>query len=315
MKNKKVLVTGGLGFIGSHLVEKLSHDNQVIIVDDQSTGKMANIEEFDQDNISIVLGDINQIDLVNTMDGCDYVFHHAALASVPASVDNPLLCNKVNVTGTLKVLVAARDANVQKVVFASSSAVYGDNENLPLSEDILLNPLSPYASSKASGEMYCKNFTDLFDLSTISLRYFNVFGPRQDPNSQYAAVIPKFIDAYIHNEKPVIFGDGKQTRDFIYVKDVVNANIIAAESNITGVYNIASGEVISINQLIELIEDIVGEELDVKYEDPRNGDIKHSTADISKAKSSGLIKKHDLKSNLEETVVWFNETINYFNRK
>jgi UDP-glucose 4-epimerase len=307
MKTKKVAVTGGLGFIGSHLVEELSKENEVVVIDNESTGKLKNIKHIDLDNISLVLGDISQIDLINTLEGCEYVFHHAALASVPASIDNPILCNKINVTGTLKVLIAARDVNIQKVVFASSSAVYGDNKEYPLSENSLIKPLSPYASSKAMGEMYCQNFADIYDLSTISLRYFNVFGPRQDPYSQYAAVIPKFIESYLHNQNPVIYGDGEQTRDFIFVKDVVKANIRAAESQATGYYNIASGNAISINQLVEMVEEVVGEEIGPHYADPRIGDIKHSYADISLAKSFNLIHSGNFNSDLQETFEWFQE--------
>jgi UDP-N-acetylglucosamine/UDP-N-acetyl-alpha-D-glucosaminouronate 4-epimerase len=207
MKNKKVVVTGGLGFIGSHLVEALCKENEVIIVDNESTGRLENIKHLELDHISLDLGDITQIDLTNTFAGCDYVFHHAALASVPASVADPIHCNLVNVTGTLKVLLAARDAEIQKVIFASSSAVYGDNEDLPQTEKTPLRPLSPYAVSKVAGEMYCQNFTDIYGLPTTSLRYFNVFGPRQDPNSQYAAVIPKFIEALHGIQQPIIYGD------------------------------------------------------------------------------------------------------------
>ena len=302
MKNKKVVVTGGLGFIGSHLVETLCKENEVIIIDNESTGKLENIKHLELDNISLDLGDITQIDLKNTFEGCDYVFHHAALASVPASVADPIHCNLVNVTGTLKVLLAARDAEVQKVIFASSSAVYGDNEELLIHENAPLKPTSPYSVSKIAGEMYCQNFTDIYGLSTISLRYFNVFGPRQDPNSQYAAVIPKFIEALHNDEQPIIYGDGEQTRDFIYVKDVVRANILAAESDVTGVFNVASGKSITINQLMQIIVQVMGKDLNPLYAESRPGDIKHSSADITQAKSFGFSNPSKFNEGLMETI-------------
>jgi UDP-glucose 4-epimerase len=310
MKNKKVVVTGGLGFIGSHLVEALCQENEVIIVDDETTGGLENIKHLELDNISLDLGDITHIDLKNTFDGCDYVFHHAALASVPASVADPIHCNLVNVTGTLKILLAARDAEVQKVIFASSSAVYGDNIDLPIHENAGLKPTSPYAVSKIAGELYCQNFTDIYGLPTISLRYFNVFGPRQDPNSQYAAVIPKFIDAILHDSPPVIYGDGEQTRDFIYVKDVVGANILGAESDVTGVFNIASGRSITINQLFKIMAKIMEKDLNPLYAESRPGDIKHSLADINQAKSFGFRFHSNFNTGLRETVNCFTGNIN-----
>ena len=302
MKNKKVVVTGGLGFIGSHLVEELCEKNEVVIVDNESTGKLENIKHLELENISLDLGDITQIDLKNTFDGCDYVFHHAALASVPASVADPLLCNRVNITGILKVLLAARDTEVKKVIFASSSAVYGNNEDLPLSERAPVRPLSPYAISKVAGEMYCQNFTDIYGLPTACLRYFNVFGPRQDPNSQYAAVIPKFIEAILTDKQPIIYGDGDQTRDFIYVKDVVHANVLAAESDVNGIFNIASGRTISINELFHIISEIMRKDLNPLYSEPRPGDIKNSFADITQAKSFGFRLHTNFNDGLRETV-------------
>ncbi len=305
MKNKKVVVTGGLGFIGSHIVEKLSEDNLVIVIDDQSTGTIDNIKDFNLSKIDTTLGDITAIDLEEIFDGCDYVFHQAAVTSVPKSVDDPLSANEVNITGTLRVLEAAKNAGVKKVVFASSSAVYGDAESLPLSEDNPINPLSPYAATKAAGELYCNVFTEIYGLPAISLRYFNVFGPRQDPNSQYAAVIPIFIDKILKNERPVIYGDGEQSRDFVSVKHVVAANIKAAESKLTGTFNIGLGKSTTINQLFEMINEIVGKNLRPIHEKERSGDIKHSVADISKAKSFGYCPKADFKEELAETVEWF----------
>jgi UDP-glucose 4-epimerase len=305
MKNKKVVVTGGLGFIGSHLVEKLSEDNLVIVIDDQSTGTVDNIKDFNLSKIDTTLGNITSIDLEYIFDGCDYVFHHAAIASVPKSVDNPINSNEVNITGTLKVLEAAKNADVKKLVFASSSAVYGDAESLPLSEDNPINPLSPYAVTKATGELYCNVFSQIYGLPTVSFRYFNVFGPRQDLNSQYAAVIPIFIDKMLKNESPVIYGDGKQSRDFVSVKHVVTANIMAAESKECGVFNIGLGKSTTINQLVEMINEILGKDIKPVYEKERSGDIKHSVADISKAKSFGYEPPADFKEELAETVEWF----------
>lgn len=305
MKNKKVAVTGGLGFIGSHLVEKLCQENEVVIVDNESSGSIKNIKHLELDNISLDLGDITQIDLKKTFEDCDYVFHHAAMASVPASVADPLQCNLVNVTGTLKVLLAARENEVQKVVFASSSAVYGDNTNFPLSEDTPIKSISPYALSKATGEMYCQLFTDIYDLPTISLRYFNVFGPRQDPNSAYAAVIPHFINAILNDERPVIYGDGEQSRDFIYVKHVVDANLKASQSDQTGAFNISIGNSITIKELVAIINEVVGKDITPIYDNPRPGDIKHSLADVTRAKSFGFSPKSNFTRELKEIVNWF----------
>lgn len=309
IKNKKVVVTGGLGFIGSHLVEKLSEDNLVIVIDDQSTGTVDNIKDFNLSKIDTTLGDITSINLEELFDGCDYVFHLAAVTSVPKSVDDPLNSNEVNITGTLRVLEAARDANVKKVIFSSSSAVYGDTESLPLSEDNPIKPLSPYAVTKATGELYCNVFSEIYELPTISLRYFNVFGPRQDPNSQYAAVIPIFMDKMLKNESPIIYGDGEQSRDFVSVKHVVAANIMAAESELTGAFNIGLGKSTTINQLVEIINDVLGKNIIPSYENERPGDIKHSVADISKAKSFGYDPKADFKEELTETVEWFKEVL------
>ncbi|MEN6552502.1 MAG: SDR family oxidoreductase [Methanobacterium sp.] len=309
MKNKKVVVTGGLGFIGSHLVEKLSEDNLVVIIDDQSTGNIENIKHFNISKIDTTLGDITSINLEEIFDGADYVFHEAAVTSVQKSVDDPFISNKVNITGTLKVLEAAKNTDVKKVVLASSSAVYGDTESLPLSEDDPVNPLSPYAVGKTTGELYCNVFSEIYGLPTISLRYFNVFGPRQDPKSQYAAVIPIFIDKILKNESPIIYGDGEQSRDFVSVKHVVAANIMAAESKLTGAFNIGLGKSTTINQLFLMIKEIIGIDIQPLYEKERPGDIKYSLADISKAKSLGYDPKADFKEELKETVEWFKKVL------
>lgn len=305
MRNKKVVVTGGLGFIGSHIVERLNNDNEVFIVDDQSSGKIENIKDLDFTKIDTTLGSITSINLEEIFEGGDYLFHLAADTSVPQSVDNPLHCNEINITGTLRVLEAAKNVGIKKVVFSSSSAVYGETESLPISEDTPLNPLSPYAVSKAAGELYCNVFSEIYDLPTVALRYFNVFGPRQDPDSQYAAVIPNFIEKMIKNERPVIYGDGEQTRDFISVKQVVEANILAAESKETGVFNIGLGKSTSVSQLFEMIKEILEKDIEPVYEKERAGDIKHSVADVSKAKSFGFDPDDDFKDDLKETIDWF----------
>ena len=309
MKNKKIVITGGLGFIGSHLVEKLSEDNLVVVIDDQSTGKVENIKHLNLSKIDTTLGDITSIDLDEIFDDTDYVFHEAAVTSVQKSVDDPINSNEVNITGTLKVLEAAKNTDVKKVVLASSSAVYGETESLPLSEDNPVNPLSPYAVGKTTGELYCNVFSEIYGLPTVSLRYFNVFGPRQDPNSQYAAVIPIFIDKILKNESPIIYGDGEQSRDFVSVKHVVAANIMAAESKLTGAFNIGLGKSTTINQLVEMINEIIGKDVKPVYEKERPGDIKYSLADISKAKALGYDPKADFKEELTETVEWFRKIL------
>ena len=309
MKNKKIVITGGLGFIGSHLVEKLSEDNLVVVIDDQSTGKVENIKHLNLSKIDTTLGDITSIDLDEIFDGTDYVFHEAAVTSVQKSVDDPINSNEVNITGTLKVLEAAKNTDVKKVVLASSSAVYGETESLPLSEDNPVNPLSPYAVGKTTGELYCNVFSEIYGLPTVSLRYFNVFGPRQDPNSQYAAVIPIFIDKILKNESPIIYGDGEQSRDFVSVKHVIAANIMAAESKLTGAFNIGLGKSTTINQLVEMINEIIGKDVKPVYEKERPGDIKYSLADISKAKALGYDPKADFKEELTETVEWFRKIL------
>lgn len=305
MKGQNIIITGGLGFIGSNLVSELIKDNQVTIIDDLTSGKLENIAHLDQDNIKLIKGSITELELLEIFKDIDYVFHEAALISVPESVENPLSYNKVNVEGTLKVLIASKDTDVNKVVLASSSAVYGDNRTLPLSEDLPLQPSSPYAVNKAVGEMYCQTFTQNYGLPTVSLRYFNVFGPRQDPNSAYAAVIPNFINTILNGARPVIYGDGEQSRDFISVNQVVKANIQAGLSNETGVFNVALGRSTTINQLLEMIKDILGVDVEPIYKEPRQGDVKHSLADISRAKRFGFYPPLNFKEDLQETVEWF----------
>jgi len=306
---KKVAVTGGAGFIGSHLAELLSSQGyHAIIIDDLSTGKMGNIEPLLKSvNVEFLQGSILDLPLLQKVfQGVCYVFHEAAIPSVPRSVDSPQLSHEANITGTLNVLLSARDNHVNKVIYASSSSVYGDTETLPKREDMLPSPLSPYAVTKLAGEYYCRVFHQVYGLPTVCLRYFNVYGPRQDPNSQYAAVVPKFIKRSREGNPPVIFGDGEQTRDFTLVKDVVEANILAAESDACGLFNISRGESITINQLAELIIELVGNKVEPIHQEPRPGDIRHSLADVSKARAFGYEPKYNLKAGLAETIRWFN---------
>ncbi|NOR77662.1 MAG: NAD-dependent epimerase/dehydratase family protein [Methanophagales archaeon] len=302
----KAIITGGAGFIGSNLAEVLSRDNEVIIVDDLSTGNEANIRGFE---IELVKGSVTDLDLLRKVfKGADYVFHQAAIPSVPRSIKDPVSTNEANVTGTLNVLIAARDCSVKKVIFASSSSAYGDTPELPKREDMNPNPLSPYAVTKLVGEYYCNVFDDVYDLKTAALRYFNVYGPKQDPHSDYAAVIPKFIKRIQEGKPPIIYGDGNQTRDFTSVDDVVSANILAAESDAKGVYNVATGKRITINELASVIMAIMGRDLDPIHEKQREGDVLHSLGDITKAKKDfGYAPGDKLEANLKETVKWFRE--------
>jgi len=280
----KIAITGGAGFVGSHIAEELSKekDNEVVILDDLSAGKTENIKSLD---VKFVKGSVTDLDLLEKVfKNCGCVFHQAAICSVSESIKDPIASNNVNVNGTLNVLLAAKECGVEKVVCASSSSVYGDTSELPKREDMLPTPLSPYAATKLVGEHYCKVFNEIYGLKTVSLRYFNVYGPRQDPVSEYAAVIPRFIACVRNNQSLVIHRDGTQTRDFVFVKDVVKANILAMKSNATGVFNIGSGRETSINELAKLITDSLCKNLKVVYEEARKGDVKRSLADISKAK-------------------------------
>lgn len=311
MKNQSVLITGGVGFIGSNLAEELAKENEVKIIDNLSTGRIENIKELiKKDNVKFIRGSITDSSLLHrSFKDIDYVFHQAAIPSVPRSIKDPKNSNEANITGTLNVLIAARDSGIKKVVYASSSSVYGDTPTLPKSEDMPVTPLSPYAVTKMTGEFYCKIFQDLFDLQTVALRYFNVFGPKQDPNSQYAAVIPKFINDVINDKPPVIYGDGEQSRDFTFVKHVVEANILACESEMAGITNIACGRRITINQLVSIIKELIGKDIEPIYAKPRPGDVKHSMADISKAKAFGYEPMSNFKEELKETIKWFDHGI------
>lgn len=306
---KKVVVTGGAGFIGSNLARRLAKDSEVIILDDLSTGRMENIEELiHEKKARFVQGSITDLPLLTELfQGIDYVFHQAALPSVPRSIEHPLVCHEVNATGTLNVLLAARDSRVKKVVYASSSSVYGDVPVLPKREDMNPNPQSPYAVSKLVGEYYCSVFHQVYSLPTVCLRYFNVYGPGQDPNSQYAAVIPRFIGGILDGEPPIIFGDGEQTRDFTFVSDVVTANILAIKDDASGVFNISTGQKITINKLAVTIAKLIGKNLEPIYRKPRAGDIKHSLGDISRAMGFGYEPRYSLEAGLKETINFFEQ--------
>ena len=309
MKNKKIVVTGGAGFIGSNLARHLSNENNhVVVVDNLSTGHLENIQDLiESDKIEFVKASITDLNILqDAFKGFDYIFHEAALPSVPRSIKEPLITNQVNINGTLNVLIAAKDTGVKKVIFASSSSVYGDTPTLPKTEKMIPNPLSPYAVTKLAGEYYCSVFTEVFHLPTVALRYFNVYGPRQDPSSEYAAVIPKFIQSILSDNSPVVYGDGEQTRDFTFIDDVVHANVLAAESDTTGVFNAAGGKRISINELANTVMALCNKELEIVYEEIRPGDIKHSLSDISKAKEEfGYYPRFDIKNGLKETIQWF----------
>lgn len=282
----KALVTGGAGFIGSHIVERLLNDgHSVVVIDDFSTGKMENLPK--NDNLEVVNGSIVDIDTVEKcMAGVDWVFHKAAVASVPKTVGDPVGSSAVNYQGTLNVLENARKQNIKRVVFASSAALYGDEPTLPKTESMLPVALSPYAVDKLASEYACVMYHRLYGLETVCLRYFNVYGPRQDPSSPYSGVISIFTDKLSQGNVPSIFGDGEQTRDFVYVADVVEANMLSASGPVAGnVFNIATGKKTTLNELLKTLYDIYDNPFKADYGDVRTGDIRHSYANIAKAES------------------------------
>jgi len=304
----KYLVTGGAGFIGSNIVHSLvKRKLPVRIIDNLSTGKMDNLANL-SNKIHLIEGDICDLATVRmAVKGIEYVFHQAALPSVPRSIENPLASNETNIKGTLNILIASRDSQVKRVIYAGSSSVYGDTPVLPKKEDMPPYPLSPYAVTKLVGEYYCKIFSSIYGLETIILRYFNVFGPRQDPKSQYSAVIPKFIQAFLTNKTPTIYGNGEQTRDFTFVENVIYANILASQVKKTHgeTINVATGSRININKLLEILKEITGKNISQKYEPARKGDVLHSLADISEAKRIlAYTPKISLKEGLINTVRW-----------
>ena len=308
------LVTGGAGFIGSNLVEALvNRGERVRVLDNLSTGKKINLRPF-LERIEWVEGDIRDPKICQkAMAGIEVVLHQAALPSVPRSITDPVLTNEVNVTGTLNLLLAARDASVTRFVYAASSSAYGDSDTLPKIETMIAKPLSPYAISKLTGEYYCQIFSTLYRLPTISLRYFNIYGPRQDENSEYAAVVPRMISALMKDQPGVIFGDGSQSRDFTYIEDCVQAIVSAAVAPavISGeVMNISYGANVTINELHQKIADLLGKNIRPVYDLPRDGDVKHSLADINKARR--LLKynpQFGLDNGLDKTLAWWKTTM------
>lgn len=306
----KYLVTGGAGFIGSNIVEELiKRGDDVRVLDNFSTGKRENIKEFSK-SIELIEGDIRSYHIVQlALKDVDVVFHQAALPSVPRSIKDPITTNEVNIGGTLNLLEASVNAGISKFVFASSSSVYGDNPELPKHEEMTPNPLSPYAVSKLAGENYCRVFNRIYGLNTICLRYFNVFGPRQDPNSQYSAVIPKFINLITNEQSPIIFGDGTQSRDFTFVKNVVKANLLASKTKKTGeIVNIACHEQTSLNSLVAKINQLTGKKVVAIHEKTRSGDIQHSFARITKAKEVIEYEpEFDFETGLKSTIKFYNK--------
>lgn len=310
---KAYRVTGGAGFIGSHLAEELvRRGHRVRVLDNFLTGKRDNLETFG-DKIELLEGDIRDLETCKkAVQGMDFVLHQAALPSIPRSIENPILTNEINVNGTLNILWAALGAKIKRLVYASSSSVYGNNTELPKREDMPCLPISPYGISKLVGEQYCQIFSRLYGLPTVRLRYFNVFGPRQDPLSQYAAVIPQFITWTIRGKPPTIFGDGEQSRDFTFVANVVEANILAAEaSGVSGeVFNIACGQRITVNSLVVRIREALGSKVNPRYSDPRPGEILHSYADIAKAERLLNYRvSYPLVDGLQKTVAWYKERV------
>ena len=304
------LVTGGAGFIGSHIASALtSAGARVRIIDDLSTGYLENLEEIRGEVDFIHASLAEEGPLRKALEGVELVFHEAAIPSVPRSVENPRQTHIASVESTFSLLLASREKKVRRIVYAASSSAYGDQPTLPKIENMLPEPLSPYAVAKLVGEHYCQVFTRVYGLETVSLRYFNVFGPRQDPSSQYSGVISRFISALLRGERPVIYGDGEQSRDFTYIDNVVDANLKAAESRkaIGQVINIANGERISLNQLLDELKSLTGKvDVVANYTAPRAGDVKHSLADISRARSLlGFEPQVDLRTGLQLTIDWW----------
>lgn len=323
LQGRKILITGGAGFIGSNLCEVLlNNDIKVVCLDNFSTGKRINLEPFlINDNFKLIEGDIRNLDdCHNACINVDYVLHQAALGSVPRSINDPITTNDVNVSGFLNMLVASRDAGVKRFIYAASSSTYGDHEALPKVEDTIGKPLSPYAITKYVNELYADIFHSTYKLDTIGLRYFNVFGKRQDPDGAYAAVIPKFVQQFMSHESPIINGDGSYSRDFTYIDNVVQMNINALttdnENALNTVYNVAYGERTTLIELVTLLkaylsefDDIIGN-IEIKHRDNRIGDIPHSLASIDKAKKLlNYNPKHDISSGLKEAVNWYWENL------
>nr|WP_319398326.1 SDR family oxidoreductase [uncultured Carboxylicivirga sp.] len=319
IENKSVLVTGGAGFIGSNLVETLlRQNNKVVCLDNFATGKRVNIEPFlSNSDFTLIEGDIRNLnDCKNAVAGMDIVLHQAALGSVPRSIKDPITSNDVNVGGFVNMLVAARDAEVKRFVYAASSSTYGDSKNMPKVEHIIGKPLSPYAITKYVNELYADVFARLYDMQIIGLRYFNVFGRRQDPDGAYAAVIPKFVKLLLEKQSPVINGDGTFSRDFTYIENVIQANQLAAtvesDEAINTVYNVAYGDRTTLNELVNWLKEFLAEfdkdisKVDIVYGPEREGDIPHSLASIDKAKKQlGYNPQYSIKEGLKEAISWY----------
>jgi nucleoside-diphosphate-sugar epimerase len=305
----RYVVTGGAGFIGSNTVEELVHrGHSVVVLDDLSAGKEDNLAEV-RNKITFIKGTITDIEVVRkAMHEAEYVLHLAARTSVPRSVKDPIETNKINIDGLLNVLVAARDAKVKRIVFAASSSAYGETPTLPKTEAMQPAPISPYGVSKYVGELYAQVFGRCYGLENVSLRYFNIFGPKQDPGSPYSGVLAKFCTAFLEDGQPVIFGDGEQTRDFTYVENAVRANLLACEApNVSGkVFNIGTGTRSSLNQAVELLRKISEKQLEVKYDPPRDGDIRDSLADITQARTFlGYDPQVGFEEGLRRTLDWY----------
>lgn len=319
LSNSKVLVTGGAGFIGSNLVDKfLKQGNTVVCLDNFATGKMENIQEYmDIENFHLIKGDIRNLDdCRKAVEGVDFVFHQAALGSVPRSINDPITSNDVNVSGFVNMLVAARDAGVKRFVYAASSSTYGDSKSMPKVEDVIGKPLSPYAVTKYVNELYADVFAKLYGMQITGLRYFNVFGRRQDPDGAYAAVIPKFVKALISHTSPTINGDGSFSRDFTYIDNVLMANELAAlsesEESYNTVYNVAFGERTSLNELVAYLKEFLAQydaaiaSVEIVYGPERQGDVPHSLASIDKAATLlGYKPKFSVKAGLKDAVKWY----------
>lgn len=323
IRNKKVLVTGGAGFIGSNLCDALlALGNGVVCLDNFATGKPENIQHLlVNPQFKLIVGDIRNLsDCQKAVQGVDFVLHQGALGSVPRSIADPITSNDVNVSGFLNMLVASRDAGVKRMVYAASSSTYGDSESLPKIENIIGKPLSPYAITKYVNELYADNFKRTYDFDTIGLRYFNVFGKRQDPNGAYAAVIPKFVMQFMKYESPTINGDGEYSRDFTYIDNVVQMNLLSLSTEdpqaLNQVYNVAYGERTTLNDLIRLLKEELGKfdfkikEVEIIYGPNRKGDVPHSLASIDKAKNLlGYDPKFSMAQGLREAVTWYYENL------
>ncbi|HOQ06063.1 MAG TPA: SDR family oxidoreductase [Anaerohalosphaeraceae bacterium] len=310
---ERYLVTGGAGFIGSNICRRLVKEGAFVrVLDNLSTGKKSNLDDI-IDSIEFIEGDMgDEATARRCMEGIDVVLHQGALPSVPRSVEDPAATHRHCVDATFTLLMAARDAKVRRFVYAASSSAYGDSPTLPKTESMLPNPLSPYAAAKLFGEYYCNVFSKIFGLETISLRYFNVFGPYQNPKSQYAAAIPAFVTSILNDRPPTIYGDGEQSRDFTYVENVVEANLLAARAPKTAgeVINIACGQRITLNEVIRLINRILGKDIHPIYAPPRAGDIKHSLADIQKAqKLIGYKPVVSFEEGLRRAIDWYKKNL------